>query len=358
MAIIKNEFALALNQVAQERGIQPEDVILSMEAAIIAAYHKEYPQYIDKEVTARVNRDNGEAHLYEGEKDITPPGFGRIAAQTARNVIVQKIREAERKTALGHYQQQLGTLIKGRIIRVDPYNAYVDLNRTEAVVPRGEQIPSEEYAPNLSYTFLLKSIEDDKLGRPRIILSRAAPEFLAQLFKREVPEIASGAVEIKSIVRKPGERAKIAVWSTRGSVDPVGACVGQKGVRVQVVTDELGRHEKLDIIQWLPDIQDFLTNALAPAKIEKIDIDPATQTANVTVQTSQAPLAIGKGGVNVNLASDLTKLTINILQIPDEGASAPTSDVEQETSTPDTTPTAPSPSTEDTSQVQDDAAGK
>ncbi len=323
MGIIKNEFALALNQVAQERGIQPSEVIISMEAAIVAAYHKEYPQHAEKEVVARVNHDTGEAHLYEGEVDITPPGFGRIAAQTARNVIVQKIREAERRTAVGHYQKQLGTLIKGRIIRADGYNAYVDLNRTEAIVPKSEQISAEPYGPNISYTFLLKSIEEDKLGRTRIILSRTSPEFLAQLFKREVPEISSGAVEIKAIVRKPGERAKIAVWSTRGSVDPVGACVGQKGVRVQVVTDELGKHEKLDIIQWQPETKDLIVNALAPAVIENIDIDQDAKVANVTVQVSQAPLAIGKGGVNVNLAAELTNLTINIIQISDQTEPAP-----------------------------------
>lgn len=318
MGIIKNEFALALNQVAQERGIQPAEVIMSIEAAIVAAYHKEYPEHAEKEVVARVNHDTGEAHVYEGETDITPPGFGRIAAQTARNVIVQKIREAERRTAISHYQNQLGTLIKGRIIRVDGYNAYVDLNRTEAIVPRSEQIPTEPYAPNIAYTFLLKSIEEDKMGRTRIILSRTSPEFLAQLFKREVPEITSGAVEIKSIVRKPGDRAKIAVWSTRGSVDPVGACVGQKGVRVQVVTDELGKQEKLDIIQWQPEVKDLIVNALAPATIERIDIDQDAKVANVTVRISQAPLAIGKGGVNVNLAGELTALTINIVQIPDD----------------------------------------
>lgn len=324
MGIIKNEFALALNQVAQERGIQPEEVILSIEAAIIAAYYKEYPEHAEKVVLARVNRDTGEAHLYEGETDITPPGFGRIAAQTARNVIVQKIREAERRTAVGHYQELVGTLIKGRIIRVDSYGAYIDLNRTEAILPRSEQIPNEEYAPNLSYTFLLKSIDDDKLGRTRIVVSRSSPDLLVQLFKREVPEISSGAVEIKAVVRRPGERAKIAVWSTRGSVDPVGACVGQKGVRVQVVTDELGRIEKLDIIQWQPDVKAFLTNALAPAKIESIEIDEEKKSAKVTVHTSQAPLAIGKGGVNVNLASELVNLSIDILQIPDTEAPAST----------------------------------
>lgn len=320
MGIIKNEFALALNQVAQERGIAPEEVISSIETAIIAAYQKEYPEEVGKELVAKVNRDSGEAHIYENEKDITPPGFGRIAAQTARNVVVQKIREAERKTAVSHYQAQVGTLIKGRIIRSDGYNAYVDLNRTEGVLPKSEQIPGENYSANLSYTFLLKSIEDDKLGRPRIILSRANPEFIVQLFKREVPEIASGSVEVKSVVREPGERAKIAVWSLRGGVDPVGACVGQKGVRVQVVTEELGKLEKLDIIQWQPELKDLLTNALSPAVIESISFDEDHKKAAVTVKVSQAPLAIGKGGVNVNLAGKLVGYDIDIVQIPDTEA--------------------------------------
>lgn len=317
MGIIKNEFALALNQVAQERGIAPDEVVSSIEQAIIAAYIKEYPSEADKILMARVNRDTGEAHIYEDEKDITPPGFGRIAAQTARNVVIQKIREAERKTAVSHYQAQVGTLIKGRIIKVDGYNAYIDLNRTEGVLPKSEQIPGEHYAPNLSYTFLLKSIEEDKIGRPRIILSRAHPDFIVQLFKREVPEISSGSVEIKAIVREPGERAKIAVWSTRGGVDPVGACVGQKGVRVQVVTEELGKLEKLDIIQWQPDIKELLANALSPAIIDDISLDEDRKKAAVTVKVSQAPLAIGRGGVNVNLAGKLIGYDIDIIQTPD-----------------------------------------
>ncbi len=318
MGIIKNEFALALNQVAKERGIAPEEVISSIEQAIIAAFVKEYPENEGKVLVAKVNHDNGEAHIFEGEKDVTPPGFGRIAAQTARNVVVQKIREAERKTAISHFQAQVGTLMKGRIIKSDNYNAYVDLNRTEGVVPRSEQMPGESYAPNTNYTFLLKSIEDDKMGRARIILSRADSEFIVQLFKREVPEIASGAVEIKAIVRSPGERAKIAVWSTRGGIDPVGACVGQKGVRVQVVTEELGKIEKLDIIQWQPDLKNLLTNALAPATIESIEFDETKKKASVTVKVSQAPLAIGKGGVNVNLAGKLVGYDIDIVQIPDD----------------------------------------
>lgn len=318
MGIIKNEFALALNQVAKERGIAPEEVISSIEQAIIAAFVKEYPENEGKELVAKVNHDNGEAHIFENEKDVTPPGFGRIAAQTARNVVVQKIREAERKTAISHFQAQVGTLVKGRIIKSDNYNAYVDLNRTEGIVPRSEQMLGESYAPNMNYTFLLKSIDEDKMGRPRILLSRADSEFVVQLFKREVPEIASGAVEVKAIVRAPGERAKIAVWSTRGGIDPVGACVGQKGVRVQVVTEELGKIEKLDIIQWQPDLKNLLTNALAPATIESISFDEAKKKASVTVKVSQAPLAIGKGGVNVNLAGKLVGYDIDIVQIPDE----------------------------------------
>lgn len=331
MGIIKNEFALALNQVAQERGISPDEVISSIETAIVAAYVKEYPAEAEKVITARVNRDNGEAHLFESENDITPPGFGRIAAQTARNVVVQKIRDAERKTAVSHYQAQIGTLIKGRIIRTDGYNAYVDLNRTEGIIPKSEQMPGESYAANMSYTFLLMSIDEDKMGRPRILLSRAHPDFLAQLFTREVPEIASGSVEIKSIVRQPGERAKVAVWSTRSGVDPVGACVGQKGVRVQVVTEELGRIEKLDIIQWQPNITELVRNALAPAQIESVAFDDVSKHAKVTVRVSQAPLAIGKGGVNVNLAGKLVGYEIDIIQIPDEvTATTPT---EESTST-------------------------
>jgi transcription termination/antitermination protein NusA len=320
MAIIKNEFALAVNQVAQERGIPAEEVITSIEQAVIAAYVKEYLEGdVEKVITAKVSRDNGEARIFdESGADVTPPGFGRIAAQTARNVIVQKIREAERKTAVSHYHAQIGTLVKGRIIRADSYGAYIDLNRTEGIMPKSEQIPGENYSANMAYTYLLKKIEDDKMGRPRIVLSRASPEFIVQLFKREVPEIASSTVEIKAIVREPGERAKIAVWSTRGGVDPVGACVGQKGVRVQVVTDELNRLEKIDIIQWQDDVKKLIANALSPAVVESIELDEENKRATVTVKESQAPLAIGRGGVNVNLAGKLSGYDIDIVQIAEE----------------------------------------
>lgn len=314
MAIVKSEFALALNQVATERGISPEEVIQSMEAAIDAAYRKEYPDKIDDEISVKVSRETGETKILKDEVDITPPGFGRIAAQTARQVILQKIREAEKKTVITHYQDLVGTVVKGRVIRYDGYNAYVDIGKAEAVLPKEEQIRNEKYAVNDSMIFFLKEINDDKFGHSRIILSRSNPQLIAELFKREVPEIASGTVEIKKIVREPGERAKMAVYSGQGGVDPVGACVGQKGIRVQTVTDELGGMEKIDIIQWNRDPKIFLIASLSPAKIISVEIDDKTKVANVHVDESQAPLAIGKSGINVKLASDLTELEINIMQ--------------------------------------------
>lgn len=333
MSIIKSEFALALNQVATERGISADDVIRSIEAAVLAAYKKEEGIH-DEDIEAgagaetgteteteskfkvQINRDTGEARIFEGEKDITPPGFGRIAAQTAKQVILQKIREVEKTTVISQYQSQMGSTIKGRVIRYDNFNAYVDIGKIEAVLPREEQIRSEKYSVNDSLVFYLKEISQDKYGNSRIIVSRSAPELIAELFKREVPEIANGTVEIKKIVREPGERAKIAVFSNQAGVDPVGACVGQKGIRVQTVTNELGGDEKIDIIQWNKDPQLFIIAALSPAKITEVNLDEKEGRARVTVEEDQAPLAIGKGGVNVNLASKLADVEIDIQQVP------------------------------------------
>jgi N utilization substance protein A len=245
MTIIKTEFALALNQVATERGISPDDVLTSIEAAIIAAYKREYPEADIETLNAHVSRETGETKILKDGKDITPPGFGRIAAQTAKQVILQKIREAEKKTVAAHYQGQIGKIIKGRVIRFDGYNAYLDIGKTEAILPREEQMKDERYAVNDSLIVYLKEISQDKFGNPRIIVSRSDSKLIEELFKREVPEIANGTVEIKKTVREPGERAKIAVFSSQSGVDPVGACVGQKGVRVQTVTDELGGKEKI-----------------------------------------------------------------------------------------------------------------
>lgn len=323
MTIVKSEFALALNQVATERGISADDVITSIEAAILAAFKKEYPDKFEEEIEVKINKGNGETKIMKDGKDITPPGFGRIAAQTARQVILQKIREAEKKTVISHYQAQIGNVIKGRIIRYDGYNAYVDIGKTEAILPKEEQIKNEKYMVNDQVVLYLKEISTDKFGHSKIILSRTDPQLIAELFKREVPEITSGTVEIKKIVREPGERAKIAVFSGQGGVDPVGACVGQKGVRVETVTDELGGQEKIDIIQWNKDDSLYLMAALSPAKIQSVELDVKKRKARVMVDESQAPLAIGKSGINVNLASRLTDYEIDINQITTTAPDAP-----------------------------------
>ena len=322
MTIVKSEFLLALNQVANERGIAVEDVLSSIEQALVAAYKKEYPEAAEVEtIVAKINRQSGEAHLLEDDKDITPPGFGRIAAQTAKQVILQNIREVEKKTVVQHFQDHIGTIMKGRVIRFDGYNAHFDLGKAEAILPKEEQIRTESYAVNSPYTVYIKEIASDKYGNPRIIVSRTDVRLIEELFKREVPEIANKAVVIKKIVREPGERAKIAVTSDHSTVDPVGACVGQRGVRVQTVTDECGGKEKIDIIQWNKDTKQFLIAALSPAKVASVELDEKTKNAKVTVEESQAPLAIGKGGINVNLASRLTDLTVDIIQIPNTAES-------------------------------------
>jgi N utilization substance protein A len=322
MTIIKNEFSLALNQVATERGISVDDVLSSIELAVVAAYKKEYPKNIE-EIKAIVNKDTGEAKIFENDKDITPPGFGRIAAQTAKQVILQKIREAEKKTVAAHYQSQVGTVVKGRIIRYDGYNASVDIGKAEAMLPKEEQMNNYQYKVNDNLIVYLKEISSDKFDSPRIIVSHSHPKLIEELFRREVPEIANGSIEIKKVVREPGERTKIAVTSTQSGVDPVGACVGQKGVRVQTVIDELGGGEKIDIIQWNKDEKLFLIAALSPAKITSVEIDKTNKRAKVIVEEKEAPLAIGKGGINVNLASRLTEFEIDIVQTKSENEEKP-----------------------------------
>ncbi|OGK23039.1 transcription termination factor NusA, partial [Candidatus Roizmanbacteria bacterium RIFCSPHIGHO2_02_FULL_37_9b] len=314
MTIVKSEFALALNQVATERGISVDDVLASIEAAVLAAYKKEYPDKFEETILAKISRETGETKLFKDEKDITPPGFGRIAAQTAKQVITQKIREAEKKTVASHYRSQIGSVLKGRIIRYDGRNAYLDIGKTEGLLPKEEQIKNDRYQVNDTLVVLLKEIVDDKFGNTRIIISRNDPKLIEGLFKREVPEILNGTVQIKKVVREPGERAKIAVFSNQGGVDPVGACVGQKGIRVQTVTDELGGQEKIDVIQWNKDERLFLVAALSPAKITEVQLDVAAKKAKVFVDEEQAPLAIGSRGVNVNLASRLTEYNIDIVQ--------------------------------------------
>lgn len=315
MVVIKSEFFLALNQVATERGISPEDVLESIKIAIIAAYKKDYKtDELDEDLEVKINQETGESRILHKGKDITPPGFGRIAAQTARQVIVQKIREAEKKTIIKLYTDKVGSIVKGRIIRYDRGFASVDIGKAEGSLPPEEQIKKETYGVNSSFTFYIKEIREDQYGNSKIILSRVHPSLLEKLFEREVPEISSGIVKIKKAVRDPGERAKISVYSEQSGVDPVGACVGQKGVRVRAVTDELGGEEKIDIIQWNSDDVFYIREALSPAKVDEVRIDESKKKAEVIVSEDQAPLAIGVRGSNVNLASQLTDYALDIIQ--------------------------------------------
>ena len=335
MAVIKSEFFLALNQVATERGISPQDVVESIKAAVLAAYKKDYMHIEAHEVEAKaedetesnlevkINEDSGEMHILQEGKDITPPGFGRIAAQTARQVILQKIREAEKREIVKHYTTQVGTIVKGRVIRFDPKNVHFDIGKAEGVLPAQERIRSEDYSVNNSYTLYIKKIDEDEYGNSRIILSRVDPKLVEELFKKEVPEIASGTVKIHAVVREPGERAKVAVYSDAAAVDPVGACVGQKGIRVKSVNDELGIDEKIDIIQYNADDELFVREALSPAKVQSVELDKTKKTAKVFVTQEQAPLAIGKGGVNVNLAGHLTRYDIDVVQLEEKAVEEP-----------------------------------
>lgn len=322
MTIIKSEFFLALNQVATEREISINDVLNSIQEAVLAAYKKDFKSDSDEEDTelsAVIDKDTGETHVFKGKEDITPSGFGRIAAQTARQVILQKIREAEKREIVKHYTNQVGTIIRGRVIRFDPKYIHFDIGKAEGVLPGNEKIRGEDYSLNKSYMVYIKKIEEDDFGNSRIVLSRSDPLLVGELFKKEVPEIANNTVKINGIVREAGDRVKIAVYSEQQGVDPVGACVGQKGIRVKAVNDELGIEEKIDIIQFNKDPELYIREALSPAKVESIEINTEKKSAKVFVTQEQAPLAIGRNGTNVYLASQLTGFNqIDIVQLDEK----------------------------------------
>ena len=327
----RTEFAQALRAIATERGLDASVILETIKQAIIAAYKRDArergEETEENEYDVELNPINGEAKIFswpleklEEKKDVTPPGFGRIAAQTAKQVIHQKIREAEKGAIMEEFSARIGNLISGTILRFDGADVRVDIGRTEALMLSEERIPSEHLNSNQRLTFLLKEIRETPRGRI-IILSRSDPEFVRKLFAREVPEVASGAVEIKVIAREPGVRAKISVFSNQSGVDPVGSCVGQKGVRVQAVTNELGG-ERVDIIPWNDDVGEFLKAALAPAEglsvSLEIDEDAGVKVAKVAAPEDQLSLAIGKDGQNVRLAAKLTGFRIEIEGLPSE----------------------------------------
>lgn len=310
-AIVRSEFALALNQVATERGIEPSVVLETIKAAILAAYRKDYGAVEIELLIVEVNPDSGEAKILKDGKDVTPPGFGRIAAQTAKQVILQRIREAEKQAVLADYQTKIGTIISGMVLRFDGPNIIVDIGRTQAVMPQQEQSHGEHYHLNGRLTFYIEGIRETMRGN-EIIVSRAHKGLVEGLFKREVPEVAQGSVELRAVAREAGGRTKVAVYSSQSGVDPVGSCVGQKGVRVQAVIGELGGSEKVDIIQWSDDSKQFISAALAPAKDLEVILNEKKKSAEVLVSEDQLSLAIGREGQNVRLAAKITGWKIDI----------------------------------------------
>ncbi|TSC54215.1 MAG: Uncharacterized protein LiPW16_104 [Microgenomates group bacterium LiPW_16] len=310
-AIVRTEFALALNQVCTERGIDPNVVLDTIKAAILAAYRKDFGEEDIEKLEVAVDSNSGEAKIFKGKKDITPPGFGRIAAQTAKQVIFQRIREAEKAAILTDYSSRAGTIVNGMILRFDGPNIIVDIGRAEGVMPPQEQVWGEEYQINQRLTFYIEGIKEGPRGS-EIIVSRAAKGLVEGLFRREVPEVAQGSVKIAEIAREPGSRTKVAVFSNQPGVDPVGSCVGQKGVRVQAVISEFGGAERLDIIQWNEDPATFIAASLSPAKEVNVILDKKKEVATALVPDDQLALAIGKNGQNVRLAAKLTGWKIDI----------------------------------------------
>lgn len=310
-ATIRSEFTLALNQVATERGIDPVVVLETIKAAILAAYRKDYGTKELEEISVTINPDTGEAKVFKDAIDITPPGFGRIAAQTAKQVILQRIREAEKKAIISDYSTRVGSIVNGMVLRFDGPNVIVDIGRAEGIMRPSDQIPNERYRLNQRLTFYIEEIRQNVRGE-EIIVSRAHKGLVNGLFQREVPEVANNSVVIKEIAREAGNRTKIAVASTQSGVDPVGSCVGQKGVRVQAVINELGGIEKIDIIQWNADPKLFIQAALAPAKDIEIVLNEKKKTAVALVSDAELSLAIGKEGQNVRLAAKLTNWKIDI----------------------------------------------
>ncbi len=362
------ELSKAIRQVAEEKGLAPETITEAIESSIAAAYKRDYAErgdvvkckldektgalkfwqvktVVDETTVRFVDEPTEEAEPEHGKEDeeqklprfnperhITPEDakktkrdaavgdeimfpleakedFGRIAAQTAKQVILQKLRESERESILAEWKGKAGQIVSGEVQRFDRGNVFINLGRAIGVMFANEAIPNEHYRAGERLRFLVLAVQEDT-RMPGIILSRSNPQFVAELFKVEVPELAEGSIEVKGIAREPGNRTKIAVASASEGVDPVGALVGQRGTRVMAVNNELG-NEKIDIIEWSDDSENFIANALSPAKVERVEILPRRE-ARAFVPENQLSLAIGRGGQNVRLAAKLTGWKIDV----------------------------------------------
>lgn len=332
-----------LNQIAQERDIPLDDLVHELEQALAVAYkkfvgasgevtvkldpknpEKGWSAAIEKEVVGEVMEPSYQMSLADARKrrsdaevgdfievEVDPNRFGRIAAQTAKQVLTQKLREAENKRIHDTFSEKVGDVVSGTVSRREEMAIYVQVNRVEAELPRREQVPSDAYRLNDRLKlFVLKVEQSDRRGM-RVIVSRSHPNLLRKLFELEVPEISDGIVVIRSVAREPGQRSKVAVLSTDERVDAVGACIGPRGARVQAIMEELN-DEKIDVVPYSDDPKSFIVNALSPAKVNSIRLNEDERSAYVIVPDNQLSLAIGKGGQNVRLAARLTDWKIDI----------------------------------------------
>ncbi|MBP7768692.1 transcription termination/antitermination protein NusA [Candidatus Woesebacteria bacterium] len=347
----RTDFAAAITQIANERKIPVEAIYDAIKQALVSAYRKQYgPLPEDMHYYASLDEVTGESSIFKAPvierneetlevtkwndkkaEDVTPAGFGRIAAQTAKQVILQKIRESEKDQIIGEYQTKVGEIVAAQILRMDGRSVILDIGRGQGYMPPEEQMRGEFYKMNNRITVLIKEIRDTHKGKS-VIVSRADKQLVAKLFEREVPEVGSGAVEIALISREAGVRTKLAVKSTQEGVDPVGSCVGQRGVRVQEVIRELN-NERLDIIPFSEDPKVLMQGALAPAENLKIEFDQYSKLATITAPEDQLSLVIGRGGQNVRLAAKLTGWKITVKSATGQVASAVTGQEEYEIDT-------------------------
>ena len=340
-AIDNKELILALEELEKEKGIKKDYLLESIETALVTAYKRNFDAlenvrvemdkqtgathvYSVKEVMENANDEATEISIKEAQKinpdlgegdtvevEIVPRNFGRIAAQTAKQVIIQKLREAERDIIFNEFNERKGEIVSGLIQKADHNIVVMDLGKLEGVMPAKEQIPTEKYKVNEKIKGYVLDVERGAKGAPQVIVSRSHPDFVRKLLEFEIPEIYEGVIEIKSVSRDPGYRSKVAVYSPDPNIDPVGSCVGQKGVRIQNVINELNG-EKIDVIEWNEDPSIYISSALLPAKILAVDIKEEEKFAQVIVPDDQLSLAIGRSGQNARLAARLTNWKIDI----------------------------------------------
>lgn len=341
-AIDSKEMLLAMEELEKENGMEPGSLMEAIETALVTAYKRDfdsaadnvkvvvdkktgaYHVYAEKEVVKEVEDGDIQISLEDAKKinkslavgdiaqiEIMPKNFGRIAAGTAKQVIIQKIREASREYLFNEFSDRKGEIVSGLIQKADGGIVVVDLGRLEGVMPLKEQVPTEKYHVNDKIRAYVLDVEKGAKGAPQVIISRAHADFVRKLFELEIPEIYEGVIEIKSVSRDAGSRSKVAVYSPNENIDPVGSCVGQKGIRIQNIINELGG-EKIDVIEWNEDPATFISAALLPAQVLAVDIKEEEKFAQVIVPDDQLSLAIGKSGQNARLAAKLTNWKIDI----------------------------------------------